>query len=129
MKLDRFAMSYPHFLFALINPLLFAFSIAKSANFKNTLSIAGGYFLYANPVPFHRHQLKFASNASQEVANEEGCIFACTNTSTCQSVNFKIAAKANGKFLCYLLDTDKFQHPQLFNVSKDFHHYSFTVRL
>ena len=100
--------------------------MAELTNFKNSYS--DGYFLFGNPVPFRRHQLNSSSNISYEVESEDECLLGCINTSNCQSVNFKIAAGNDGRFLCYLLDTDKFTFPQLFNVSGDFHHYSFTVR-
>ena len=125
MKLNHVANTYSCFLFILC-PFLFAYSVAESTNFKNSYS--NGYFLFGNPVPFRRHQLNSSSNISYEVESEEECLLGCINTSNCQSVNFKIAAGNDGRFLCYLLDTDKFTFPQLFNMSEDFHHYSFTVR-
>lgn len=123
---SSFAMTCPHFLFALL-PLLSFLSVVKSTNFKGSFDTTGGTFLFANPVPFHRHQLNSAHIESQEVEDEEGCVFACAKVTQCLSLNFKTVAEANGKFICHLLDADKFIFPELFNKSVEYHHYSFTV--
>lgn len=102
-------------------------SVVKSTNVKGSFDTANGTFMFANPVPFYHHQLSSAQVESQEVKDVEECIFACGKTTQCHSVNFKTAAEANGKFLCHLLDTDKFVSPVLFTESLDFHHYSFKV--
>ena len=125
MKLDQVSKSYNRFFFVLY-PFLFVYSVAELTYYENYNS--NGYFSFGNPVPFHRYRLNSSSNVCHEVASEKECFFQCINTSNCQSVNFKIAPEDSGKFLCYLLDADKFIFPKLFDVSKDFHHYSFTVR-
>ena len=86
--------------------------------------------MFGNPVSFHRHKLGSAPIDSQEVEDEFECFLACAKETRCRSTNFKTVAEANGKFLCHLLDADKFVSPELFNEnSVDHHHYSFTVRL
>ncbi|KAL9965640.1 hypothetical protein ACROYT_G029471 [Oculina patagonica] len=83
--------------------------------------------MFGNPMPFLRHQLSSAPIESKEVEDEKRCIFACVNATWCRSVNFKAVAEANGKFLCHLLDADKFVFPELFSGSVEFHHYSLTA--
>lgn len=83
--------------------------------------------MFANPVPFYGHQLSSVPIQSKEVEDEKGCIFECVNTTKCQSVNFKTVAEADEKYICHLLDADKFIFPELFSASVEFHHYSFTV--
>ena len=116
------------FAFILI-PFLCTLGVVKSSNFKGSFETTGGTFTFANPVPFHRHQLNSVPIESQEVEDKEGCMFACVKGTQCRSVNFKAVAEANGKFLCHLLDADKIVFPELFSESVDFHHYSFTVSL
>ena len=124
---SSFAMTCPHFLFTLV-PLLCLLNVVKSTNFKGSFDTTGaGTLQFANPVSFHRHQLNSAPIESQEVEDEEGCVFACAKVAQCQSVNFKTVAEANGKFICHLLDADKFIFPELLNKSVEYHHYSFTV--
>lgn len=94
-------------------------SVVKSTNVKGSFDTANGTFMLANPVPFYHHQLSSAQVESQEVKDVEECIFACGKATQCHSVNFKTAAEANGKFLCHLLDTDKFVSPVLFTESLD----------
>ena len=114
------------FIFTLI-PLLCMFGVGKSTSFKGSFDTTRGTFMFANAMPFHRHQLSSVPIESQEVDDKEGCMFACVNATQCQSVNFKTVSEANRKHICHLLDADKFVSSELFNVSVEFHHYSFTV--
>lgn len=114
------------FAIALI-PFLCVIYIVKSTNFKGSFDTTGGMFLFANPVSFHHYQLNSVPTVSQEVKDEEECIFVCANSTLCQSVNFKAVAEANEKHICQLLEVDKFVFPELFSGSADFHHYSLTV--
>ena len=107
---------------------LLVFKIAKSqASFKGSLDVADGILVYANFFPFPHHKLNSTPVASRSVHGEDDCIAACTEASRCRSLNFKPVPDANNKFICHLLDTDKFHSSELFNTSLDFHHYSFTV--
>ena len=99
----------------------------ESQSFKDSLDVADGILVYANFFPFPHHKLNSTPVVSRSVHGEDDCIAACTETSRCRSLNFKPVPDANNKFICHLLDTDKFSNPELFNASLDFHHYSFTV--
>ncbi|KAL9965637.1 hypothetical protein ACROYT_G029467 [Oculina patagonica] len=91
------------------------------------MDFAGGILVYANFFPFPHHKLNSTPVESHAVSGEQDCIAACTESSQCRSLNFKPVPDENGKFICHLLDTDKFNSSQLFHASVDFHHYSFAA--
>ena len=107
--------------------LLLAFRNGKCSSFKGTMDVSNGILVYANFVPFPHHKLNSTPVESRAVYSEQDCIAACTESSQCRSLNFKPVPDSNNKFICQLLDTDKFNSSELFNRSLDFHHYSFTV--
>ena len=103
------------------------FCVVQSSCFKGSMDFADGILIYANFVPFPHHKLNSTPVESRAVYSKQDCIAACTESSQCRSLNFKPVPDANNKFICQLLDTDKFNSSELFNTSLDFHHYSFTV--
>ncbi|KAL9962276.1 hypothetical protein ACROYT_G031363 [Oculina patagonica] len=64
---------------------------------------------------------------NRTVVDEDECIAACTEDLKCRSVNFKTIPEKSGKYICQLLDTEKFTSFNEFSESLDFHHYSFTA--
>ncbi|KAL9965642.1 hypothetical protein ACROYT_G029473 [Oculina patagonica] len=113
--------------FAPLFVVFVAFRNANSTSFKDSIDVADGILVYANFFPFPHHKLNSTPVESRAVSGEQDCIAACTESSQCRSLNFKPVPDANGKFICHLLDTDKFNSSELFNASLDFHHYSFTA--
>ena len=55
------------------------------------------------------------------------CSFACLETPTCFSYNLAAYPDINGKLLCELLPSDKYNNSDKFVSSKSFHHFSITV--
>ena len=109
--------------------LLFRGSVLASTNYKGYFDFDGGTFAYGNAVAFHGQMLNSTPVDSKEVVDDTECFRACVKDSRCRSTNLKFVEEQSGKFLCQLLDTDKFTSPEVFNGSSDFHHYSFTVSL
>ena len=109
--------------------LLFRRSVLASTNYKGYFDFDGGTFAYGNAVAFHGQMLNSTPIDSKEVVDDTECFRACVKDSRCRSTNLKVVEEQSGKFLCQLLDTDKFTSPEVFNGSSDFHHYSFTVSL
>ncbi|KAL9965638.1 hypothetical protein ACROYT_G029468 [Oculina patagonica] len=102
-------------------------SVKSLTNFKDSIDVADGIVVYANFFPFPHHKLNSTPVESRAVSGEQDCIVACTESSQCRSLNFKPVPDENGKFICHLLDTDKFNSSELFHASVDFHHYSFAA--
>ena len=129
-KLNGMAHTLSHSgVFLLLFSLLCVLSVPGNAtNFKGSFDVAGGEVMFGNPVPFHRQKLRSAPFDSKEVENEIECFFACAKDSRCRSTNFKTVVEPSGKFVCQLLDTDKFISPGLLKESADHQHYSFAVR-
>ena len=111
----------------LISIFLVQFKTAKPTEFKGSIDVSDGIIIYANLFPFPNHKLNSPPFETRTVDVEHDCIEACTDNSRCRSLNFKQVPELNGKFICHLLDTDKFNSSELFNTSLDSHHYSFTV--
>lgn len=109
--------------------LLFRGSVLASTNYKGYFDFDSGTFAYGNPVAFHGQMLSSAPIDSKEVVDDTECFQACVKDSRCRSTNLKLVEEQSGKFICQLLDTDKFTSPEVFNGSSEFHHYSFTVSL
>lgn len=107
--------------------LLFRGGVLASTNYKGYFDFDGGTFAYGNAVAFYGQMLNSTPIYSKEVVDDTECFRACVKDSRCRSTNLKLVEEQSGKFLCQLLDTDKFTSPEVFNGSSDFHHYSFTA--
>ncbi|XP_078381760.1 uncharacterized protein LOC144664478 isoform X3 [Oculina patagonica] len=117
------ALSFLYFFFvASLSP-----SVKSLTSFKGSVDVADGILVYANFFPFPHHKLNSTPVESRAVSGDQDCIAACAESSQCRSLNFKPVPDENGKFICHLLDTDKFNSSELFNASVDFHHYSFAA--
>ena len=114
-------------LVVIIYSLCMSLYVAQSLSFKGVIDVADGILVYGNFFSFPHHKLNSTPIESRTVYGEQDCIAACTESSQCRSLNFRLVPDANGKFLCQLLDTDKLFLSELFNASLDFHHHSFTV--
>ena len=117
-----------YFVVAIIYSLCVSLYVAqRSVSFKGVIEVADGMLVYANFFPFPHHKLNSTPIESRTVYGEQDCISACTESSQCRSLNFRTIPDANGKFLCQLLDTNKFNLSEVFTTSLEFNHHSFTV--
>lgn len=116
-----------YLLVAIISSFCVSLYAAQPSSFKGAIDVADGILVYANFFSFPHHKLNSTPIESRTVYDEQECIAACTESSQCRSSNFRTILDANGKFLCQLLDTDKFNLSESFNASLDFHHHSLTV--
>ena len=101
--------------------------IVKSSKFKGSFDIDGGEALFANPITFLGQMLSSAPLVSKEVIDERECLLECAKDSQCRSTNFQTVAVSSGKFICQILDTNKFLSPELISRSMDYRHHSFSV--
>ena len=83
---------------------------------------------YAN-FAVHKFQYLHGSvvGSSCEVLQANECAFTCVNQPTCFSFNIGVSPNQNGKFICELLNEDKFRSPSKLMSSQKFHHYSIEV--
>jgi len=63
------------------------------------------------------------------VSNSIQCAMNCLVTVRCRSFNFRLQADIDGKHICELLASDKFNSSERYVLNKEFHHYSIVVRL
>ena len=112
------------------------FAILTHLNIAQYISLKGslddgysGVFVYGNCFPFLNHKLNSTPFESRAVVATEDCIEACTVSHRCRSINLKAVPEKDKKFICQLLESDKFNSTDLFAASLDFHHYSSVVRI
>jgi len=67
----------------------------------------------------------------EEVAVQTGsqCLLRCVNNDRCFSINIGAFHLPNGKILCDLLPTDKYNASEKFKTNHTFHHYSIEVSI
>ena len=106
----------------------FQFKEAIFTDYKSSLDVSDGILSFANLFSFPNYLLNATPFESLFVYGEQDCLQACTENPRCRSLNFK-GSKVRGKFLCNLLDTDKFKSLKLFGATLDFHHFSVTVSI
>ena len=106
----------------------FQFKEAIFTDYKSSLDVSDGILSFANLFSFPNYLLNATPFESLFVYGEQDCLQACTENPRCRSLNFK-GSKVRGKFLCNLLDTDKFKSLKLFGETLDFHHFSVTVSI
>ena len=71
--------------------------------------------------------LNITSLGTDNVFNGEQCGFACDNTPSCFSFNLAAFYDINGRILCELLPSDKYNNSDKFITSQLFHHFSIGV--
>ena len=111
-----------------VSIFLFQFKGAIFNDYKSSVDVSNGILSFANLFSFPNHLLNATPFESLFVYGEQDCLQACTENPRCRSLNFK-GSKVRGKFLCNLLDTDKFKSLKLFGATLDFHHFSVTVSI
>ena len=67
--------------------------------------------------------LNITSIGRNLIQDENDCGYACLENSSCFSYNVAAFPDVNGKLLCELLPSDKFNNSDKFNASKEFHHF------
>ena len=73
--------------------------------------------------------LNITSIGRELTQGENVCGYACLEIPSCFSYNVAAFPDVNGKLLCELLPSDKFNNSDKFNASGEFHHVSITVSL
>ena len=73
--------------------------------------------------------LNITSIGRNLIQDENDCGYACLEIPACFSYNVAAFSDVNGKLLCELLPSDKFNHSDKFNTSREFHHFYLPVSL
>ena len=71
--------------------------------------------------------LNITSIGTDFVLNQKECGVACVNISPCFSFNLAAFYDINGRMLCELLSSDKYNNSDEFISSQSFHHFSIVV--
>ena len=75
--------------------------------------------------PFHVLMSTKVDEAYVETASS--CLLRCVNNQHCFSTNIAVNPARDGKLLCELLSSDKYNSSEKFGQSGRFHHYSINV--
>ncbi|CAH3030887.1 unnamed protein product [Porites evermanni] len=67
--------------------------------------------------------LNITSIGRNLIQDENDCGYACLEIPSCFSYNVAAFPDVNGKLLCELLSSDKYNNSDKFNASKEFHHF------
>ena len=90
-------------------------------------SAANSKVSFAKFVKHSSHHLDVDPIASSSVQKSSQCAWACVETVTCFSFNVAAQPDIEGRTLCELLPTDKYNASDKFKANSDFHHYSISV--
>ncbi|CAH3116517.1 unnamed protein product [Porites lobata] len=82
-----------------------------------------GNFFYVNFMISEFSYLNISSIGRNLIKDENDCGYACLEIPSCFSYNVAAFPDVNGKLLCELLPSDKFNNSDKFNASKEFHHF------
>ena len=86
-----------------------------------------GKFWYVNFMMNEFSYLNITSTGRNLIQDEAECAFACLNIPSCFSYNMATFPDVNGKLLCELLPSDKYNNTEKFITSKEFHHFHIPV--
>ena len=86
-----------------------------------------GNFFYVNFMISEFSYLNISSIGRNLIQDENDCGYACLEIPSCFSYNVAAFPDVNGKLLCELLPSDKFNNSDKFNASKEFHHFYIPV--
>ena len=82
---------------------------------------------------FQAHEfsyLNITSIGTDYVVSEEECGFACAEIPSCFSYNLAASNDSNGRILCELLPSDKYNNSEKFLSNRQsFHHFSIVVSM
>ncbi|CAH3191541.1 unnamed protein product, partial [Porites evermanni] len=82
-----------------------------------------GNFFYVNFMISEFSYLNITSIGRNLIQDENDCGYACLEIPSCFSYNVAAFPDVNGKLLCELLPSDKFNNSDKFNASNEFHHF------
>ena len=82
---------------------------------------------FANFVAQKFSYLNITSLGNVYVLNGRECGFACADIPSCFSYNLAVSYGINGRMLCELLPSDKYNNSDKFIASQFFHHFSIVV--
>ena len=97
--------------------------LMRAVHLQGTTQVSYGNFAADK---FHRLQVSVAS--STVVSSYRECVLSCVSTPPCSSFNVATSPNSDGRFLCELLNEDKFRSFHLLISSQKYHHYSIKVR-
>ena len=86
-----------------------------------------GNFFYVNFMISEFSYLNITSIERKLIQDENDCGYACLEIPSCFSYNVAAFPDINGKLLCELLPSDKFNNSETFKASKEFHHFFIPV--
>ncbi len=109
--------------FLVLNSLYVVIS-NKEVVFKRNAS-TGLY--YAGFVDHYFHTLDVAKIVVAYMENPRYCLLSCIKDHKCFSANIAARTESDGRVLCELLSTDKYNSSTNFLRSQWFHHYSILV--
>jgi len=84
-------------------------------------------FAFANFKAHKFSYLNITTLVSDYVINGSECGFACVDISSCFSYNLAAFSDINGRLLCELLPSDKYNNSDDFLSNQSFHHFSIWV--
>ena len=85
--------------------------------------------VFANFKAHEFSHLNITSISTDYVVDGEECGFACAEISSCFSYNLAASYDINGRKLCELLPSDKYNNSDKFVSSQSFHHFSIVVSI
>ncbi|CAH3030487.1 unnamed protein product, partial [Porites evermanni] len=88
-----------------------------------------GNLFYVNFMISEFSYLNISSIGRNLIQDENDCGYACLEIPSCFSYNVAAFPDVNGKLLCELLPSDKFNNSDKFNASKEFHHFYIPANL
>lgn len=102
--------------------------INQSNGLRRAVLVQGGARVsYGNFVADKFRRLQVPVGLSTLVISCNECATSCVNAPACASFNLASFPDADGKFLCELLDEDKYSSLNQLISSKHFHHFSIKV--
>ncbi|KAM7426061.1 hypothetical protein ABFA07_022597 [Porites harrisoni] len=84
-------------------------------------------FVYVNFMISEFSYLNITSIGRNLIEEENDCGYTCLEDSSCFSYNVAAFPDVNGKLLCELLPSDKYNNSDKFNASEEFHHFYIPV--
>ena len=84
---------------------------------------------FANFKAHKMSYLNITSIGADYVVDGEECGFACVDISSCFSYNLAASYDINGRKLCELLPSDKYNNSDKFVSNQSFHHFSIVVSI
>ena len=102
--------------------------VNQSNGLRRAVLVQGGAWVsYGNFVADKFRRLQVPVGSSTLVISYNECATSCINAPACASFNLASFPDAAGKFLCELLDEDKYSNLNQLISSKHFHHFSIKV--